>query len=311
MKNATLLIHPDELSYKWIDRMAAHKIPTLALHPAGGRKAPRTLAAMVEQLQDPDYRAMLDYAAEKGLRIEYEMHAARYLLPAAEFEAHPDWFRMNAEGVRSTDWNCCCDSVDALDFIAERAAALVKQFYRSSNRYFLWMDDAKDTFCHCPACQALSPSDQQMKILNHILRRLRQDDPTATLAYLGYFECSEPPEKILPEEGIFLEYAPFERDFHKPMAAQEHPLERLLRVLPVDEAKILEYWYDNSLFSNWTKPPKPFTVDAPVLAADFDFYRSFGFADIGCFACYLGADYEELYGEVDIAPFARAYHGEK
>jgi len=36
MKNASLLIHPEELSLSWIDRMAQHGIPTLALHPEGG-----------------------------------------------------------------------------------------------------------------------------------------------------------------------------------------------------------------------------------------------------------------------------------
>ena len=150
-----------------------------------------------------------------------------------------------------------------------------------------------------------------MKILNHILRRLRQDNPAAMLAYLGYFECSEPPTQVAPEEGIFLEYAPFERDFHKPMAEQAHPLERLLQVFPAESGKILEYWYDNSLYSNWTKPPKPFAVDVPVLDADVDFYRSWGFEDIGGFACYLGADYEALHGDVDIGPFARAFYKER
>ena len=48
-----------------------------------------------------------------------------------------------------------------------------------------------------------------------------------------------------------------------------------------------------------------------MLAADFAFYRSFGFEDIGCFACYLGDDYEALHGKVDVAPFAQAYYDEK
>ena len=310
MKHASLLIHPDELSTRWIDRMVQHKLPTLALHPVGGKAACAAVSELVERLNTPDYRALLDKAAEKGLNIEYEMHAARYLLPEAEFEDHPDWFRMKADGERSTDWNCCPSNPEALDYIAERAAKLVKSFYRSTHRYFLWMDDAKDSCCHCPACQNLSPSDQQMTVMNHILRRLKKDDPEARLAYLAYFECIEPPTKVAPEEGIFLEYAPFERDFHKPLSedAQSEPLQKLLAYFGKKSAKALDYWYDNSLFSKWTKPPKAFAVDKPVLAADFAYYRALGFEDISCFACYLGPDYEELHGPVDISDFAKAYH---
>ena len=310
MKHASLLIHPDELSTAWIDRLVAAGIPTLALHPVGGKQACKAVEEMVKTLQTPAYRALLDEAARRGLHIEYEMHAARYLLPEAEFQAHPQWFRMKADGERSTDWNCCPSNTEALDYIAERAAALVKKLYRSSHRYFLWMDDAKDSCCHCPACRNLSPSDQQMTVMNHILRRLKKDDPETSLAYLAYFECIEPPTKVAPETGIFLEYAPFERDFHKPLTedAQSEPLEKLLAYFGKKGAKALDYWYDNSLFSNWKKPPQAFAVDKPVLAADFAYYRALGFEDIGCFACYLGPDYEELHGKLDISDFAKAYH---
>ena len=44
---------------------------------------------------------------------------------------------------------------------------------------------------------------------------------------------------------------------------------------------------------------------------DFSFYRSLGFLDFSSFACYLGADYEELFGEVDITPFAECYRASK
>ena len=306
MKHASLLIHPDELTPAWIDRLVALSIPTLALHPAGGKHADQALQELLSRLGDPAYTALLDKAAEKGLSIEYEMHAARFLLPTEEFERHPQWFRMNHKGVRSPDWNCCASNTEALDYMAERAAALVKQLYRSTHRYFLWMDDAKDSCCHCPACSKLSPSDQQLKVMNHLLRRLRQDDPQASLAYLAYFECIQPPKTVQPADGIFLEYAPFERDFHKPLKEddQSKPLQQLLAFFGKAHAKALDYW----LFSNWKKPPAPFTPDAPVIYADLDYYRALGFTDIGCFACYLGPDYEALHGAPDISPFAKAYH---
>lgn len=310
MKNASLLIHPDELSRKWIDRLVEHRIPTLGIHPVGGHEAHRYVATLLEQLETPETRSLLDYAHEKGLRIEYEIHAARYLLPAELFDAHPDWFRMDEDGKRIPDLNFCACNEAALDYVAERAAEFVKKLYRSTDRYFLWLDDDKKAKCHCPDCAKLSHSDYQLKILNRIVKRLRADNPNASVPYLAYQACIDAPSTIKAEDGIFLEYAPINRDFHKPMceSAESEPLERLLAYFGANTAKVLDYWYDNSLFSKWKKPPVAFEVDADVLEADFAYYRGLGFEDIGCFACYLGKDYEELHGKVDIAPFATAYH---
>ncbi len=316
----SLLIHPDELDRKWIDRCVSLGIPTLALHPVGGWRSPLTMKAMLDKLETEEYRALIDEAAEKGLNIEYEMHAARYFLPKKEFENHPEWFRVDKEGKRNADMNCCVSSKEALDFIARRAAESAKKLYRSSHRYFFWMDDSKeDCWCHCPECEKYSASDQQLIIMNRILEELKKDDPEATLAYLAYYDTLTPPEKIRPADGIFLEYAPIDRDFHKPLSdasdeknhSQNRHLQALIDFFGKENAKVLDYWLDNSLFSNWTKPPKAFTADAPVIFADFDYYRSLGFADISTFACYLGEDYIALHGEPDITPFAKAYkkHG--
>lgn len=313
---ASLLVHPEEFSRAWIDRCVALGIPTLALHPVGGWRSPFTMRAMLEALETEEMRALIDEAYEKGLNIEYEMHAARYFLPKTEFENHPEWFRMDEKGERNPDLNFCVSNEEALDFVVKRAAEAAKKLYRSTHRYFFWLDDAHDAFCHCPECQKYSASDQQMLIMNRMLAELRKDDPEATLAYLAYYSTLTPPTKVKPDEGIFLEYAPIDRDHHKPMSdatseknhSQNKDIEALLAVFGKKDAKVLDYWFDNSLFSEWKKPPKPFTPDVPVIHADFDYYRALGFADFSSFACYLGADYIELHGDPDVAPFADAYH---
>ena len=311
----SLLIHPEELDAVWIDRCVAWGIPTLALHPVGGYRAPLTMKMMLEKLETAEFRALIDMAVEKGLQIEYEMHAMRYFLPKSEFEKHSEWFRVDENGERNADMNCCVSNPEALDYIAVRAADAAKKLYRSSHRYFFWADDAHDAFCHCEKCRELSSSDQQLILMNRILEELRKEDPEATLAYLAYYSTLTPPEKVKPADGIFLEYAPIDRDFHKPLAdatdeknaAQNKHLRALLDTFGKDGAKVLDYWLDNSLFSNWTKPPKVFTPDEAVIQADFAYYRALGFSDISTFACYLGADYIELHGEPDIVPFVKAY----
>ena len=307
----SLLIHPDELSKKWIDRFADLKVTTLGLHPRGGRWAVSSLEDLLARLKTPEYRALLDYAADRGLEIAYEFHAAATLLPRDLFDRHPEYFRMDREGKRVPNWNFCVSNDEALGIVAERAAEIVRQLYRSGDRFHFWLDDGHDLACHCPECTGLSASDQQLVVLNAILRRIREDRPEARLAYLAYFDTLAVPSKVTPEPGIFLEYAPMEKyvakgnDREERIAAEFRLIDPLLDFFGRKESRVLEYWYDNSMYSNWTKPPKSFTPDDEAVLKDAAFYREKGFRSIASFGCFLGPDYEELYGEPDFSAFGR------
>ena len=307
MNTASLLIHPEELSDTWIDRIASEGIPTVALHPKGGGKAHLYVEELVQLLKTSEYRDLIDRAAQAGLKIEYEMHAMGYLLPREAFTEHPEWFRENETGERTPHMNCCASNEEALDYIAKRAAELAKKLYKSTDRYFFWLDDVKGCKCHCAKCASLSASDQQLTVLNAIIKRLRQDNPKATLAYLAYHDTLEVPNTVKAEKGIFLEYAPITRDPHKPISecGESNPISALLNFFGTEGSKVLEYWYDNSLYSKWKKPPVRFEADERVLHADVEYYTSLGFEDISSFACFLGADYEELYGKPDVSAFGK------
>ena len=303
-----LLIHPEELTKKWVDRMVENDIGILGIHPVGGRQAYLHLANMLEEQKKPEVRALYDYAAEKGLKIEYGIHAAGYLLPRALFAEHPEYFRVDENGERNPDLNFCFSNKEAMELFLENTAKLAKQLYGSSKRYFLWLDDAKDAHCHCPECRKLSPSDQQMTVLNAMVRRLRKDDPEASLAYLAYVTAITPPETVKPEEGIFLEYAPYERKMDRPVSempeSEIENLKDLLAFFGKENSVVLEYWYDNSLFSGYKKPPKVLVPNNDNVRADLDFYRALGFEDLSSFACYLGDDYDELFDSIDLTGIA-------
>jgi hypothetical protein len=118
------------------------------------------------------------------------------------------------------------------------------------------------------------------------------------------------PERVTPDKGIFLEYAPFEKYTAKGedapfLIAREREMIKPLMDFFGGEYKVLEYWYDNSLYSNWTKPPVKFSVKEEQMRLDIEDYKSLGFTNISTFACYLGEDYEALHGEVDVTPFSR------
>lgn len=302
--SSSILIHPEELTKKWIDRAKAKGYATLALHPRGGKQAPFTLAEMLELLKTPEFRALLDYAAEVGLKTEYEFHAVGYLLPRDLFGEHPEYFRMDEDGQRKPDLNLCFSNADAVAIVKRRAAELAKQLYRSTHRFYFWADDARVGTCCCEKCKKLSASDKNLLLMNEMLGAIREEIPDAELACLAYQDTINVPETVKPREGIFLEYAPIDRDMHVPTGDQQGgangSVVKLLDFFGRKGSKVLEYWIDNSMLSKWQKPPKKYIPDRDVINADVKFYKSVGFEVISSFGCFLGDDYEALYGEPDV-----------
>lgn len=305
-----MIVHVDELSKKWIDRLADAGIGAIGLHPYGGEAATQSLKDLLETLKTDEYRELIDYAHARGLDVEYEMHAAGYLLPRELFAEHPEYFRMNEKGERTDDWNLCVSNSDAVELFAKNAVKLALSLYGSSHDFYFWLDDGHDLYCHCPECKKLSPSDQQMFLVNRVQRELRKHIPDARTAYLAYMNTLTPPTQFSADEGVFLEYAPFEKYTARGEKAEEvirrekETIEPLKKFFWKQPTKVLEYWYDNSMYSHWKKPPTKFSPDCERIGKEVKEYCETGFDFISTFACYLGEDYEQLHGDVDITPFA-------
>lgn len=302
-----LIAHPEELTKGEIAAFRAAGADVLGLHPVGGNKATSSLENLLIWLKTDKGRRLLSYARSLGLEIEYEMHAASFLVPREMFSSHPEYFR-EANGVRTNDYNFCVSSDEMLRTVANRAAELVSKLDYSSHDYYLWLDDAENSRCECEKCRVFSASDQSLIVANAIADELRRFDSSARVCYLAYLGTLTPPKSVKPAPGVFLEYAPMKRDRSIPVWEDEtvkRELDALFDVFEPDEAKILEYWYDNSMFSNWKKPPKKFTPDNERIAHEIEFYRSLGVGNVTSFACYLGADYEALYGAPDFSAINR------
>lgn len=309
---SSMIIHPQELSKDWIDRLADAGVDTLGIHPVGGAGAAHTLEEMLSQMQTQAYRDLIDYAHSRHLSVEYELHAAGYLMPRTLFDQHPDYFRVNAKGERSADCNFCVSNPKALQVFAQNAARLASSLYGSSHDFYFWMDDGYDLHCHCEKCRSLSASDQQLIAVNAMLSEIQKIYPDARMAYLAYVDSIAVPTKVQAAQGVFLEYAPFEKytatgeDAPQRIAREREMLLPLLRFFGAQPPKVLEYWYDNSLFSKWKKPPKKFCLDQQGMVRDVADYKAQGFAFVATFACFLGEDYCQLYGkdDIDVAAFA-------
>ena len=304
-----MVIHPHELDDNWLDEFAALGLNVLGLHPVGGAESDAHVQQMLER--QAQMQPLLDRARAMGITVEYEMHALSYLMPRSLFAEHPTWFRQNAAGERTADFNICAGSREGLDHLGTRAAELARLLPAENHLYYFWLDDVANYSCHCAHCRVLSPSDQQMIIVNAIQRGIRTVDPQACVAYLAYVDTLHTPTQIRPDDGVFLEYAPFRRRLDHPIDDASYPenvseragLEQLLAFFGRKNAKVLDYWTDNSLLSGWKYPPQPFSLRADVMRRDVEFYHRLGFESITAFGCYLGKDYADLHGKPDLTAY--------
>ena len=254
-------------------------------------------------------RSFTEACRNNGITVEHQLHAMAELLPRELFEDNPEMFRMDSSGVRTADFNCCVHSEKALAIIASNAAGLAKVLRPGNHRYYFWLDDNAPVCC-CPLCREYSPSEQALIVENCMLRAIRQVDPEARLAHLAYSHFMEPPVKVKPDEGIFLEFAPIYRSWDVPLEMEDavcprgYPvtngdnlrwLEANLQVFDPEDAVVLEYWLDASLFSRWKRPAVELPWHPEVCRSDLNTYAGYGLRNVTSFAVYMDADYFERF----------------
>ncbi|MHB1452663.1 MAG: DUF4838 domain-containing protein [Saccharofermentanales bacterium] len=316
MRYRGVIIHPDELSEYWADLLLDSSVNLLGIHPVGGLTGGGSVSDSIGIMQQPDKMRLLYRLQEHGISIEYYMHALSWLLPRDLLSRYPDWFRMDNEGNRVNDYNICVSSTDALDYISEHSVKLAGLCRPTTGRHHFWTDDVGDARCRCPGCSQLSAADYTLRIYNAIARGIKVSDSGAVQSYLAYHDTMAVPERTEREDNVYLEYAPMERDMHIPLSdtgceknvREIHYLKRLVDFFGTENSTALDYWLDNSYFSGWKKPVMKFTMDKDLIAADIAFYDASGFDAVTTFACYLGKEYKDLYGEVpDIKGYGKLF----
>jgi len=313
LKERGIIIHAQDCGDYFASRIEATNLNVLGIHPEGGVAAHVSMQKCMEMLETEEWRTFHRRMEKAGIAVEFEMHALSWILERDRFERSPEWFRMGADGQRTPQFNCCASNPDVLDYIRERSAMLAKIFRPDTDKYYFWIDDVADAACQCEHCRELSASDQALILYNAIAEGLASVNPKAKLSYLAYFATLPVPTKVQKRDNIFLEFAPLARDFDVSLFdpsreknySQVKNLPALLDFFGKDDAKVLEYWMDNSLFSGWKRPPKEFHLTAPTCAADVAEYRKLGFDSITSFGCFLGEDYRDLYGDADLSEYDR------
>lgn len=287
---------------------------TVGFHGGGGAEA--TPDGTIDFITGERGRSVLRAFANAGVGVEYELHAMRWLLPRGLFNRSPELFRMDEAGVRTPDVNLCCSSSEALRIVSQRAVQLCRILRPTTHRYFLWADDGQP-WCRCPQCRGLSPSDQNLVIMNAIAGALREWDPRAKLAALTYLQTLDPPRQVAPAANIFLEFAPIRRDSSRALmdpgseanAQTVAACEAAIEVFGHRDAHLLEYWIDVSRASDWKRPAAKLPYSGAVVRSDLRFYETLGFESVTSFSCWIDADYVERWGDPPLDDYAAALRG--
>ncbi|MDP7132357.1 MAG: DUF4838 domain-containing protein [Planctomycetota bacterium] len=306
LTRGVVLITRDLETLDWPARAKSAGLTTIATHVR-----PQEI---VDFLATDSGQQFLEQCSELGLHVEHELHAMSELLPRDLFDRNPEMFRMDEDGNRVREDNLCVNSKEALEVIAERTAHFTRLLPSTTGRYFYWGDDAK-SWCRCAKCRHLSDSDQALLTEHAILRAVQTVDPRGTLAHIVYHKTLQPPTHVKPDPGIFLEFAPIQRRYDRPLAdraAQNQPtdvthgehldcLDANLAVFGAETAQVLEYWMDVSRFSGWNREQvKRLQWNPEVFLADVELYASRGIRHVTQFAVWLDGWYVERFGEAPI-----------
>ena len=146
-----VILHVDDLyTMDWPALAHESGINTIGTHMHPGQ--------VIEFMQSEKGKTFMEDCRKYGINVEHQVHAMSELLPRELFKEDPDMFRMNKNGDRTDDFNCCAHSEKALDIIAAKAAEFAALLPSDNHRYYFWLDDGKET-CYCPKCREYSVSE--------------------------------------------------------------------------------------------------------------------------------------------------------
>lgn len=307
MKNRGIVFLIEDFFDDWLDWAKEAELTSVGLHKLA-TPGSRSIDELLTQL-GTEQRRLIDKFENAGITIEFELHALEWLMPRTYFDNQPELYRYH-DGKRTADMNCCASNMTALDIISERTFELAKLLKQNSHKYYFWTDDAVNSFCSCDKCSALSNADQNMIIVNAMLRGAKAYDSKAEMAYLAYASALTVPN-VKADEGVFLEFAPMDRNHEKPINSPDEErgqnymriLDDLLKVFDVNKAQVLEYWIDNALYSGFKYPPTILPPFEYVMNEDVKYYSSLGIDHMKSFGSFIGAEYLKLHGKPPIAKY--------
>ena len=282
----------------WIEVMKDYGLKKLGLH------------VNTEQNNMADFlcwldanRPLIERAEDRGLTIEYFLHAFGYLL-SEDFAGHRENWRQNEDGQRVKDYNCCPSSSE-LNSVEKNAEVLAKRLKQYSHKYHLWTDDdfGKDIICQCEKCRNYSPWQQGLMLYRAMERGIQRYDSEAVLSYLVYGN-SVFRDAGIDFGGFFIEFAPFLRRHDLPLTAKENKSyrEKIFTLKKnFTHVDVLEYFlsFDYESFCRGEQYER--------VKEDVGFYKSVGADNVMTFAVFPEKDYVKKHGFAGIEKYAKLW----
>ena len=85
-----------------------------------------TISVCGHPYDSPEYYEFRQKCIDAGLDFEYEEHAMSWLLPRELFATHPEYFRMDENGVRQSDGNGCPSCQEGLEVLMSNVPEFVR-----------------------------------------------------------------------------------------------------------------------------------------------------------------------------------------
>ena len=275
--------------YDWIDFMAKVKLNTLALHIQDTGLLPTRAVNWIKNRHEL-LNQILALLAKRGLDFNLEIHFF-----GSKF---------------------CTVDQNELEISAKRLKEFLELVPSEINDFFLWPADRALIHCDCEQDHDLSLSDQVLVFMNRMLRVIREVRPKARLAFIQYFSTWEPPIKVKPLDGIFLEIAPIHQCFSHSIYDSACELnknivipqiEEALKIFNPKEAQVLGYWLDSSLFGR--ERFKDLLGRLPqfggIMKQELNYYLGKGIGAITTFVVGLDNDYFSTFTSPTVFQYAQ------
>ena len=258
-----------------VDISAKNKINTAFIHAGVGFGLSGPLGDVAGEL------------LKRGMEIQTGGHGVQEFVPRSLFDTRPELFRM-ANGQRTPTGNICSSSQDAIDMITGK---VIEYFtYNPDVTVFrTWFEDVVGgSWCECPFCEDITPTQQQYNVLAEVNRALREVYPNKKIDMLLYHETIEDISEIDAQlnpgnetklDGLF---APRERCYAHSIDDPEcetnaiymQALEDTVALFGADSCSAFEYYADMILYV------KNETNFARTIADDIKAYKAAGLRKI-------------------------------
>jgi hypothetical protein len=244
-----------------------------------------------------------------GMGVEYGGHVLPILLPREEFESHPEYFPMAADGARMARGNLCVSNPDAVRTVCEGALNYVRQYPENELLHIWGADVWNGAWCSCAQCKKLSPQLQYMKIVNAVASAEESAAGGIPVAYLAYHDTLDPDPKLRPLPNVWFEWAPRERCYvhaidDSSCTINPRYFESLKRYIDIFQGRghVFEYYADSILFGGLG------FATPTVIARDLCAYKALGIDSISNLT--FGA-YSVLAYPVNLEAFVRGTRAPK